>query len=208
MGSSNRPKSMLSIRKATNQDAPLILDFIRRLAEYEREPQAAVATEADLLRDGFRPGAEISLHHRRMERTAGRLCFFLLQLLHMAWPSGAVSGRPVCAAELRGHGIGKALLQELAQIAVNEHCYGIRWMVLEWNEPALKFYESLGRRSWVNGKPCCSPDRRWNALPKLQQLECAQQKAARPKSCLRSAKTRAVRKNDEAQNHRRRPGRL
>jgi RimJ/RimL family protein N-acetyltransferase len=46
--------------------------------------------------------------------------------------------------ELRGHGIGKALLQELAKIAVKEQCYGIRWMVLEWNEPAIKFYESLG----------------------------------------------------------------
>ena len=46
---------MLSIRAATRQDVPLILQFIRDLAEYEREPQAAVATEADLLRDGFGP---------------------------------------------------------------------------------------------------------------------------------------------------------
>ncbi len=46
--------------------------------------------------------------------------------------------------EMRGKGIGKALLQRLAQIAIEEHCYGLRWMVLEWNEPALKFYESLG----------------------------------------------------------------
>jgi ribosomal protein S18 acetylase RimI-like enzyme len=45
---------------------------------------------------------------------------------------------------MRGKGIGKALLQELAAIAVEENCYGLRWMVLEWNEPALKFYESLG----------------------------------------------------------------
>jgi GNAT superfamily N-acetyltransferase len=45
---------------------------------------------------------------------------------------------------MRGKGIGKALLQHLAQIALRENCYGIRWMVLEWNEPALKFYESLG----------------------------------------------------------------
>jgi GNAT superfamily N-acetyltransferase len=45
---------------------------------------------------------------------------------------------------MRGKGIGKALLQRLAQIAVQEQCYGLRWMVLEWNDPALKFYESLG----------------------------------------------------------------
>jgi len=46
--------------------------------------------------------------------------------------------------EMRGKGIGKALLQRLAQIALEEKCYGLRWMVLEWNEPALKLYESLG----------------------------------------------------------------
>lgn len=45
---------------------------------------------------------------------------------------------------MRGKGIGKALLQRLAQVALEENCYGLRWMVLEWNEPALKFYETLG----------------------------------------------------------------
>jgi ribosomal protein S18 acetylase RimI-like enzyme len=45
---------------------------------------------------------------------------------------------------MRGKGIGKALLQKLAQIALEENCYGLRWMVLEWNRPAIKFYESLG----------------------------------------------------------------
>jgi GNAT superfamily N-acetyltransferase len=48
--------------------------------------------------------------------------------------------------ELRGKGIGRALFEHLARIAVREHCYGIRWMVLEWNEPALKFYELLGAK--------------------------------------------------------------
>ena len=46
--------------------------------------------------------------------------------------------------KMRAKGIGRALLQHLAQIAIREKCYGIRWMVLEWNEPALKFYEKLG----------------------------------------------------------------
>src|SRR5215469_2118226 len=47
-------------------------------------------------------------------------------------------------SELRGKGIGKALLKHIAQIAIRENFYGVSWMVLEWNEPALKFYESLG----------------------------------------------------------------
>src|SRR5262249_42317090 len=46
--------------------------------------------------------------------------------------------------EIRGKGVGKALLQRLAQIALEENCYGLRWMVLEWDSPALKFYDALG----------------------------------------------------------------
>ena len=56
--------------------------------------------------------------------------------------------------EMRGKGIGKALLIKLAQIALAENCYGLRWQVLEWNEPALKFYETLGASIWMNGRPC------------------------------------------------------
>lgn len=135
---------MLSIRKANKEDAPLILDFIRRLAEYEREPQAAVATEADLLRDGFGPQPKYRCIIAEWNGQAAGFAFFFYN--YSTW-----QGRPglyledlFVLPELRGHGIGKALLQELAKIAVEEQCYGIRWMVLEWNEPALKFYESLG----------------------------------------------------------------
>lgn len=135
---------MLIIRKATKDDATLILDFIRRLAEYEREPQAAVATEADLLRDGFGPEPKYRCIIAEWNGKAAGFAFFFYNYSTWRGRPGLYLEDLFVLPELRGHGIGKALLQELAKIAVHEHCYGIRWMVLEWNEPALKFYESLG----------------------------------------------------------------
>jgi GNAT superfamily N-acetyltransferase len=135
---------MLSIRNATIADAALILDFIRHLAKYEREPDAVVATEEDLIRHGFGPQpkyrcliaewngkpAGFALFHYNFSTWQGRPGLYLEDLFVLP--------------EMRGKGLGKALLQRLGQIAVQENCYGVRWMVLEWNEPALKFYESLG----------------------------------------------------------------
>jgi GNAT superfamily N-acetyltransferase len=135
---------MLSIRKASKDDATLILDFIRRLAEYEREPQAAVATEADLLRDGFGPEPKYRCIIAEWNGKSAGFAFFFYNYSTWRGRPGLYLEDLFVLPELRGHGIGKALLQELAKIAVHEHCYGIRWMVLEWNEPALKFYESLG----------------------------------------------------------------
>jgi GNAT superfamily N-acetyltransferase len=135
---------MLNIRKARKEDAPLILDFIRRLAEYEREPQAAIATEADLLRDGFGPEPKYRCIIAEWSGKPAGFAFFFYNYSTWRGRPGLYLEDLFVLPELRGHGIGKALLQELARIAVNEQCYGIRWMVLEWNEPALKFYESLG----------------------------------------------------------------
>ncbi|HET8887948.1 MAG TPA: GNAT family N-acetyltransferase [Candidatus Angelobacter sp.] len=78
-----------------------------------------------------------------MERASFGLCLLSLQLLHLARPGGSLPGGPFVLPEMRGKGIGKALLRSLAQIALDENLYGLRWMVLEWNTPALKFYDSL-----------------------------------------------------------------
>lgn len=135
---------MLSIRPATPADVPLMLEFIRRLADYEREPDAVVATQQDLLRDGF--GAEPKYRCLIAEWDGAPAGFAFFFYNYSTW-----LGRPglyledlFVLPEMRGKGIGKALLQKLAQIALQENCYGMRWQVLEWNEPALKFYESIG----------------------------------------------------------------
>src|SRR5882672_6423115 len=134
---------MLSIRNATAADASLILDFIRRLAEYEREPNAVVATEEDLIRDGFGPEPKYRcLIAEWGGKPAG---FALFHYNYSTWRghAGLYLEDLFVLVEMRGKGIGKALLQRLAQIAIEENCYGMRWQVLEWNTPALEFYATL-----------------------------------------------------------------
>jgi GNAT superfamily N-acetyltransferase len=135
---------MLSIRLANAADVSLILDFIRRLAEYEREPNAVVATEEDLIRDGF--GPEPKYRCLIAEWAGAPAGFALFHYNYSTWrgQAGLYLEDLFVLVEMRGKGIGKALLQRLAQIVLQENCYGLRWMVLEWNDPALKFYESLG----------------------------------------------------------------
>lgn len=135
---------MLTIRNTTPGDVPLILDFIRGLAEYERAPKAVVATQEDLLRDGFGPHPKYRCVIAEWDNRPAGFAFFFYN--YSTW-----RGRPGLYLEdlfvypdMRGKGIGKALLEHLAQIAVRENCYGVVWQVLEWNEPAIKFYESLG----------------------------------------------------------------
>ncbi len=137
---------MLSIRDATPADVPLILDFIRLLAEYEREPNAVVATEQDLLRDGFGPEPKYRCIIAEWDGKASGFAFFFFNYSTWLGKPGIYLEDLFVHPEMRGKGIGKALLQRLAQIAVQENCYGMRWQVLEWNEPAIKFYDSLGAK--------------------------------------------------------------
>jgi len=134
---------MLAIRNATAADVPLILDFIRGLAEYEREPKAVFATEDDLLRDGFGPDPKYRCVIAEWDNTPAGFAFFFYNYSTWRGRPGLYLEDLFVLPEMRGKGIGKALLQRIAEIALRENCYGIRWMVLEWNEPALKFYESL-----------------------------------------------------------------
>jgi GNAT superfamily N-acetyltransferase len=135
---------MLSIRPATAADASLILEFIRRLAEYEREPDAVVATEADIIRDGFGAEPKYRCLIAEWNNAPAGFAFFFYNYSTWLGKPGLYLEDLFILPEMRGKGIGKSLLQKLAQIAVAENCYGMRWQVLEWNEPALKFYDTLG----------------------------------------------------------------
>lgn len=121
-----------------------MLDFIRGLAEYEREPRAVVATEEDLRRDGFGPEPKFRCVIAEWDKAPAGFAFFFYHYSTWRGRAGLYLEDLFVLPEMRDKGIGKALLKHLAQIAVRENCYGIRWMVLEWNEPALKFYERLG----------------------------------------------------------------
>jgi GNAT superfamily N-acetyltransferase len=135
---------MLSIRTVTSADVSLMLQFIHRLAEYEREPNAVVATEQDLLRDGFGPEPKYRCLIAEWDGAPAGFALFFFNYSTWLGQPGLYLEDLFVLPEMRGKGIGKALLKKLAQIAVEENCYGMRWQVLEWNEPALKFYDSLG----------------------------------------------------------------
>jgi GNAT superfamily N-acetyltransferase len=144
---------MIAIRPAVAADVPLILALIRDLAAYEREPDAVVATEADLLRDGFGGAPRFHVLLAEIDGEPAGFAFYFFS--YSTW-----RGRPALYLEdlfvrpaYRGHGLGKALMARLARIAVEQQCPRFVWEVLDWNEPALRFYASIGAevlRSWLN----------------------------------------------------------
>ena len=132
---------MLNIRPAVREDAPLILDFIRQLAIYEREPDAVSATVADILRDGFPASGDPKFRVLIAEwdgQPAGFAFYFFNYSTWLGKP-GLYLEDLFVKPELRGKGIGKALLAKLAQISIEKNCYGMRWQVLDWNQPAFDF---------------------------------------------------------------------
>lgn len=151
-GAAHDARPMRSIRAATPGDAKVIVALIRELAAYEREPDAAVATEEDILRDGFgdRPRFEVLIAEEDGEVAGFAFYFFT----YSTW-----RGRPCLYLEdlfvrppFRRRGLGLSLLRELAKVAVRERCERMVWQVLDWNAPAIAFYEELGARAmreWI-----------------------------------------------------------
>jgi GNAT superfamily N-acetyltransferase len=144
---------MLTIRPANIEDVPLILAFIRELAEYEREPQAAVATEQDLVRDGFSGEPKFKVEIAEWSGQPAGFAFYFFNYSTWLGRPGLYLEDLFVRPEFRGKGIGKALMAHLAAIAMRENCYGMRWQVLDWNTPSIEFYERLGaqvRREWLD----------------------------------------------------------
>ena len=136
----------MNIRAATPGDVPLILRFIRALAEYERMADRVVATE-DGLRDtlfGARTYAEVVIAEEGGE-PAGFALFFHNYSTFLGRPGIYLEDLYV-RPEMRGSGVGRALLAHLARLAVERGCGRVEWWVLDWNEPAIRFYRSLGAR--------------------------------------------------------------
>jgi len=137
---------MLNIRSATVNDVGLILQFIRDLAEYEREPQAVTASEADLLRDGFSSEPKFRVVIAEWGGKAAGFALFFYNYSTWLGRPGLYLEDLFVRPEFRAKGIGKALLLHLARLAVEENCGRFQWQVLDWNTPAIKFYESLGAK--------------------------------------------------------------
>lgn len=142
----------LTIRPGTRRDVPVILAMIRGLAEYERLTHELEMTAERVRRHGFgRRRYFETLICRRGDRPVGFALYFFTYSTFLARPTLYLEDLFVLPAE-RGRGVGTALLQALARIAVRRGCGRMEWTVLDWNEPAIRFYEKLGaqlRRDWI-----------------------------------------------------------
>jgi GNAT superfamily N-acetyltransferase len=132
------------IRPATEDDVPIILSLIRELAAYERLSHEVVATEG-LLREslfGERRGAEVLIACCK-GAPAGFALFFHSFSTFLGRPGIYLEDLYV-KPKFRGRGIGRALLAHLARLAKERGCGRLEWSVLDWNEPAIKLYKSIG----------------------------------------------------------------
>lgn len=133
-----------SIRDASADDVPLILSFIRELAEYEKRSSEVVANETLIRQNlfGERRFAEVIIGEFRNDPVSFAVFFHNFSTF---------LGRPGIYLEdlyvqpgMRGLGVGKTMLSYLANLALERDCGRLEWSVLGWNQPALKFYDSIG----------------------------------------------------------------
>jgi len=144
--------SVISIKEAIIEDSALILGFVRELACYEKAEHEVIATESDIKnslfgRDSITNAVICSVN----DEPAGFAVYFYN---YSTWigKNGLYLEDLYVSPDYRNRGAGKALLKHLAKIAVSKSCGRFEWNVLDWNEPAIKFYRSIGAKpqpEWV-----------------------------------------------------------
>ncbi len=134
----------LNLRPATPADIPQILAFIRELADYEKEPASAIATHDDLLRDGFSDPKRFHCLMAEFDNAPAGFALYFHNYSTWRGHAGIYLEDLFVRPAFRGKRIGKALLSAVAAIANSEGCPRLEWAVLNWNTPAIDFYNSLG----------------------------------------------------------------
>ena len=144
--------SVLTIKEATIEDSALILRFVKELASYEKAEHEVLATEADIKSSLFGENATTNavICHVNDEPVGFAVYFFN----YSTWlgKNGLYLEDLYVSPDHRSVGAGKALLRHLAKIAVSKQCGRFEWSVLDWNEPAINFYQSIGAKpqnEWI-----------------------------------------------------------
>lgn len=134
---------MVLIRPATIEDVPLLRSLIRELAEFERQLHLCVIKEEDLARDGFGPDPKFRALIAEWDgQPAGYALFYDY---YSTWAGTGLYLEDVFVrSQLRGKGIGMALMAAVAEIALRQNRYAMRWEVLDWNQRAIDLYKALG----------------------------------------------------------------
>lgn len=134
----------LTIRNATPDDVPLILRFIHALADYEKLAHEVVTDETELHARLFSATPQAEVVIAEWQSAPAGFALFFHNFSTFRGKRGLYLEDLFVQPEYRGKGIGKALLQRLAGIALQRDCARFEWAVLDWNQPARDFYESLG----------------------------------------------------------------
>jgi GNAT superfamily N-acetyltransferase len=134
----------LEIRPAVAGDAALVLDFIRKLADYEQLAHAVVASEADITRDLFGPDPRAFADIAEWQGEPAGFALWFYNYSTFQGRHGIYLEDLYVEPRFRGHGIGKALLRRLARRCRDEGLTRLQWWVLDWNAPSIAFYRSLG----------------------------------------------------------------
>jgi GNAT superfamily N-acetyltransferase len=136
--------SPIDIRPASVGDVPLILRFIRELAAYEKAEQEVVATEASLRKSLFGEGARAQALICRVGGVDAGFAVYFFNYSTWQGRQGLYLEDLYVSPAHREAGAGKAMLQHLARVAVAKDCGRFEWSVLDWNQPAIAFYRSIG----------------------------------------------------------------
>jgi GNAT superfamily N-acetyltransferase len=142
----------MEIRQATVEDLDLILRFVRELAAYEKAEHEVVATATDIESSLFGPGSSTRALICELDNEPIGYAVYFFNYSTWLGRHGLYLEDLYVSPEHRGAGAGKALLKHLAQLAVAKGCGRFEWSVLDWNEPAIRFYQSIGARpqdEWV-----------------------------------------------------------
>jgi len=139
-------ETKLNIAHATEADVPLILSFIKGLAEYERLSQQVVATEESLRENLFGKKGYAEVVIAKYDGTPAGFALFFHNFSTFLGKPGIYLEDLFVLPEFRKKGIGKALFRYVARLAVERKSGRYEWAVLDWNEPAIKFYEKMGAK--------------------------------------------------------------
>ena len=142
----------ITIREGTKKDSNIILGFIRELAKYEKAEHEVIATESSIADSLFNSGS--STKAIVCEKNGTPIGFAVYFFNYSTWlgKHGLYLEDLYVSSAERGSGAGKSLLKYLAQLAVSKGCGRFEWSVIDWNQPAIKFYDSLGAKpqnEWI-----------------------------------------------------------
>ncbi|EHQ42718.1 Predicted acetyltransferase [Myroides odoratus] len=137
------PTKDMNVRAATPADMPAVLQLIQELATFEKQPDAVVLTPEDLIRDGF--GAHPLFRVLVAEHEGEIIGMALFYYRYSTWKGKTIHLEDlIVTAKARGTGAGMALYKNVIQLAKEEQVRRVEWVVLNWNQPAIEFYQKSG----------------------------------------------------------------